>query len=86
MPTYDYHCPRCGAFDALRPLSQRDQAADCPACGQASPRVFASAAPLALSGGGARAEPSNGGGYARLKHAAGCGCCRPARGRAVPGG
>ncbi len=25
MPTYDYACPACGGFEALRSLSQRDE-------------------------------------------------------------
>jgi putative FmdB family regulatory protein len=27
MPTYDYACGRCGGFDALRRVSQRDERA-----------------------------------------------------------
>ena len=85
MPTYDYACQGCGGFDALRSLAQRNEPADCPACGGASPRVFATAPRLALMEGGtriametnerARHEPKSSRDYVRLKHPAGCGCC-----------
>ena len=87
MPTYDYACGRCGGFDAIRSLSQRNEPAACPDCGAASPRVFASAPRLALMSGTtrsaievnerARHEPKRSGDYARLRHPAGCGCCKP---------
>jgi len=85
MPTYDYDCGRCGGFDAIRTLAQRDAPADCPACGAASPRVFVAAPRLALMAAGtrsahqtnerARHEPKMSRDYQRLKHPAGCGCC-----------
>jgi putative FmdB family regulatory protein len=85
MPTYDYHCAGCGGFDAYRSMAQRNDPADCPACGQGAPRVFAAAPRLALLDGSTRAamdtnerarhEPKRSGETARLKHPAGCGCC-----------
>jgi len=85
MPTYDYACAQCGGFDAFRTLAARNEAAVCPDCGAASPRVFASAPRLALMEGStrramdvnerARHEPKRSGDYARLKHPSGCGCC-----------
>jgi len=85
MPTYDYACPQCGGFDAFRLLAARNEAAACPDCGAASPRVFASAPRLALMADDtrramdinerARHEPKRSGDYARLKHPPGCGCC-----------
>jgi putative FmdB family regulatory protein len=85
MPTYDYACSQCGGFDAFRTLAARNEAAVCPDCGGASPRVFASAPRLALMEGStrramdvnerARHEPKRSGDYARLKHPSGCGCC-----------
>ena len=93
MPTYDYACAGCGDFDALRSMGARNEPAACPGCGAASPRVFASAPHLALMEAGtrtamatnerARHEPrrssaeAGGGGYARLRHPSGCGCCKP---------
>ncbi len=93
MPTYDYACPACGSFEALRGLGQRNEPAPCPACGGASPRVFASAPQLARLDATMRAalevnerarhEPKRSGDYARLRHPAGCGCCRPGAGKAT---
>ncbi len=85
MPTYDYACSGCGGFDAIRSLEARDEAAACPDCGAAAPRVFVAAPRLALMDGNtrtalatnerARFEPKSSRDYARLKHPAGCGCC-----------
>ena len=91
MPTYDYACPDCGGFDAFRSLSQRNEPAECPDCGTASPRVLVSAPRLsAMAAGTRRAIEANeraaneprssrdvAGGYGRLRHPAGCGCCSP---------
>jgi len=89
MPTYDYACDQCGGFDAFRTLAARNEAATCPDCGGASPRVFASAPRLALMEGStrramdtnerARHEPKRSSDYARLKHPSGCGCCSTAK-------
>lgn len=85
MPTYDYACSQCGGFDAFRKVAARNEAAACPDCGAASPRVFVSAPRLALMEGStrraletnerARHAPKRSGDYGRLKHPAGCGCC-----------
>lgn len=94
MPTYDYACPHCGGFDALRPLARRDEPAACPACGTASPRVLAAPARLACLDGRTRHaletnersanQPRSSGEYAdgrsgRPRHPAGCGCCTGGR-------
>jgi len=93
MPTYDYDCRDCGGFDAFRSLSDRNEPAACPACGAASPRVFAAAPRLALLDGGtrramdvnerARHEPKSSRDYQRLRHPAGCGCCAGGRSKAT---
>lgn len=90
MPTYDYACPDCGGFDAFRSLAMRNDPAQCPDCGTASPRVFVSAPRLSCvseytrlamdTNERARHEPRSsrdvdGGSYGRLRHPAGCGCC-----------
>ena len=85
MPTYDYACDHCGGFDAFRTLGARNEPADCPDCGRASPRVFVSAPRLALLAGTtrtaietnerARHEPQRSRDYQRLAHPSGCGCC-----------
>lgn len=93
MPTYDYACPDCGGFDALRSLAQRNDPCACPDCGTASPRVIVTAPRLAcLSSASreaqsinerARHEPRSSrqhdGSYGRLKHPSGCGCCSPGK-------
>jgi putative FmdB family regulatory protein len=89
MPTYDYACPDCGGFDAFRSLAMRNDPAQCPDCGTASPRVFVSAPRLACvssytrmamdTNERARHEPRSSrdtdGSYGRMRHPAGCGCC-----------
>lgn len=89
MPTYDYACPDCGGFDALRNLAQRNEPCACPGCGTDSPRVIVSAPRLAClsvdtreamaTNERARHEPHTSrnyeGSYGRLKHPPGCGCC-----------
>jgi putative FmdB family regulatory protein len=88
MPTYDYTCGGCGAFDAFRSMARRDDPAPCPACGALSPRVFAQAPQLALLDAGtrgameanerARHEPKSSRDV-RARHPAGCGCCSTGR-------
>ncbi len=66
MPTYDYACSGCGT---------------------PSPRVMAAAPQLALLDPGtrgamdtnerARHAPRSSAEYTRLRHPAGCGCCKP---------
>jgi len=87
MPTYDYACPDCGGFEALRSLAQRGEPCACPDCGTGAPRVFVAAPRLAcLDGATRRAHETNerashaprssrDGSYGRLRHPAGCGCC-----------
>lgn len=91
MPTYDYACPSCGGFDAIRRLSDRNEPCACPDCGTAAPRVFAHAPRLACTTpeqrrafdtneraqNAPRMSRDNDGSYGRLKHPAGCGCCSP---------
>ncbi|GAA6142522.1 zinc ribbon domain-containing protein [Hydrogenophaga sp. 5NK40-0174] len=85
MPTYDYDCPSCGGFEAIRSLADRNEPCHCPACGTAATRVFVSAPRLALMSGSTRNaiatnerashEPKSSRDYQRLRHPAGCGCC-----------
>ena len=84
MPTYDYHCPACGDFDALRTMATRNDDVDCPDCGIAAPRVLASAPRLALmadttriamdTNERARHEPKRSADLAR-RHPSNCSCC-----------
>jgi putative FmdB family regulatory protein len=90
MPTYDYECAPCGAFDALRSLADRDRPANCPVCGASSPRVLVAAPRLAALtepmrralGINERASHAPRSSrdiepYQRLRHPSGCGCCKP---------
>jgi putative FmdB family regulatory protein len=89
MPTYDYACPACGGFEALRSLAARNDLCQCPGCGADASRVFVSAPALACtspeqrraydtnerSQHAPRSSRDTGESYARLRHPAGCGCC-----------
>jgi putative FmdB family regulatory protein len=87
MPTYDYHCPDCGGFDAFRTVAARNEPTACPGCGAAATRVFVSAPRLACMSSSTRTamgineraahapRSSKDGAYAKLRHPAGCGCC-----------
>lgn len=91
MPTYDYACPSCGGFDALRPSSERNEPCACPDCGTPSPRVFAHAPRLSCvtdqvrqahdtnerAQHAPRSSRDTEGSYSRMRHPAGCGCCSP---------
>ena len=85
MPAYEYRCPACGVFDAVRPIAQRNDACACPECGAAARRVIASAPAIAAMAMGARLAhaanersahaPMSVGEYRALRHPPGCGCC-----------
>ncbi|WP_051530469.1 FmdB family zinc ribbon protein [Halomonas halodenitrificans] len=47
MPIYEFHCCRCGCFDALVSMSQREAPRACPGCGETATRRL-SAPRLAL--------------------------------------
>ncbi|MBF8221546.1 FmdB family zinc ribbon protein [Halomonas sp. 328] len=47
MPIYEFDCPRCGSFDALLPMREREAPRPCPGCGTPAPRRL-SAPRLAL--------------------------------------
>lgn len=85
MPVYDYECPDCGVFTALRPMTQCDAPHDCPDCGASAPRVFLTMPALAMMDAGRRTaitvneraqhEPK-----LSSQHGAGCSCCAPGKG------
>ena len=90
MPTYDYSCTTCGSFDSIRPMSLRNEMAECPECGGLSERIFAFGSNLARLDsdtrkaieGNERAANSPmmsrdyDTGYSRMRHPSGCGCCK----------
>ena len=89
MPTYDYECPSCGGFEAIRGISARNEPAACPSCGTGAPRVLVASAGLAYLDGvtlkamdaneRARHEPKSSKNYMSQRHPAGCGCCSSSR-------
>lgn len=89
MPTYDYVCAGCGGFEALRRLADRDAPMACPGCGGRAERVPVAPQLTLLDPGIRRAlqlneraahEPLSSRDAGRLRHPAGCGCCRPGPG------
>jgi putative FmdB family regulatory protein len=42
MPSYEYSCADCGAFQASRPIVESAAPHACPACGGLAPRALAS--------------------------------------------
>ena len=93
MPAYDYECPACGPFTALRPMAAWREPHDCPGCGEAAARSALSVPHLAtMDAGRRRATATNERSShapklssqvspASAAHAAGCGCCAPKLGR-----
>lgn len=87
MPVYEYGCAQCGPFTEMRPMVEFADPQPCPGCGVASPRMILTAPGLAVMEGGRRKAsatnersanaPQRSSGAGR--HAAGCGCCSPAR-------
>jgi putative FmdB family regulatory protein len=82
MPLYDYDCPHCGTFDAIRSIARREDPAACPTCEQAAQRVLLTAPRLAdmdpftrmaeATNERSRHEPQH---SSRFRHPRGCGCC-----------
>jgi putative FmdB family regulatory protein len=70
MPFYDYDCPTCGSFTAMRPMAQFRAPTECPRCGTSSPRQLMAAPQLSASAG----DPSFAAGAC---HPSACACCRP---------
>lgn len=74
MPLYDYACPACGPFTAMRPMAAFRDPYACPACGAAAARTLISAPAVAATHAAPRGE-AGGGRVAGTAHPAGCGCC-----------
>jgi len=75
MPLYEYACPRCGRFSALRPMAQHAQPQPCPQCGAVAPRALTGVGRIGSSSGGSSAAPFAGGSAGRYRHMGGCSCC-----------
>ena len=90
MPIYEYDCPNCGDFTALRPMAESALPCDCPECGAAGMRVILSAPALATMAGNTRRgiainersahAPKTVDEYKdSRRHPSGCGCCGPSK-------
>jgi len=83
MPTYEYDCPRCGPFEAVRPMAEFQAPQPCAGCGSTAPRVLLSAPRLSGMDAGRRdAHATNERSASAPKRSAGahpasCGCCKP---------
>jgi len=83
MPTYEYDCPSCGPFEAIRPMAEFQAPHPCAGCGGAAPRVLLSAPRLGAMDAGQRhahatnERSSNVPKQSRGRHPASCGCCKP---------
>jgi len=86
MPTYDYACPHCGPFEAVRRIAERDFPALCPDCAAPAARAWLSAPRLAdmpaerrlaiSTNERASHAPQHSSQVSRQRHPAGCGCCK----------
>lgn len=83
MPTYDYACPACGPFSALRSMTSRNDPIACPACGTSAERVVGVPMLTALDPTARAAHdvnerskhaPATLDQY-RARHRPGCSCC-----------
>lgn len=81
MPNYDYDCPACGPFTAMRPMAEFRDPCACPACGTEAPRTILSAPAVVgmdPNRRGAHASDERGESsqrFTKAAHPAGCGCC-----------
>lgn len=74
MPTYEYNCPACGDFTAVRPMAEYRNDQPCPKCATASSRITRTVPGLTgmftgiKDGNGTRTLQS-------CAHPGGCRCC-----------
>jgi putative FmdB family regulatory protein len=75
MPLYEYHCTKCrSTFELLRPISQAERPAPCPAGHRGATRVFSLVAARSWGGAGSTEASLGGGGCAC--GGGSCGCAR----------
>ncbi len=83
MPTYEYDCPSCGPFEAIRPMAEFQAPHPCAGCGDPAPRVLLSAPRLSGMDPGRRdafatnERSAHAPTRSRGAHPASCGCCKP---------
>lgn len=80
MPAYEFDCPTCGDFIALRPMAARDDPLACPDCGAPATRIMLTAPAIgALSSAKRVAHETNERAAHQPKssaqHGLGCACC-----------
>jgi putative FmdB family regulatory protein len=75
MPTYSYHCPACGGFDSIQPMSKSGLAVPCPNCARESERTLTLPARLGSSQRRTQTDGQDPSRYRRWRHVSGCGCC-----------
>lgn len=88
MPIYEYDCPACGDFTALRKMDACNEPCACPVCLVDSPRVILTAPGLSTLAGNTRKgmeineraahEPKTLDQFRdSRRHPSGCSCCGP---------
>jgi len=82
MPEYDYLCPDCGPFTAIRPMAEFKAPQPCGGCGANAPRAILTAPALSAMDGARRNafatnERSANAPTRSTSHPSGCGCCKP---------
>lgn len=78
MPVYDYQCPDCGVFTAIRAMSAFRDPCACPDCGVEAARVFLIMPAVAGMDAARRtaiATNERASHEPKRSHAAGCSCC-----------
>ncbi|MBV9829351.1 MAG: zinc ribbon domain-containing protein [Alphaproteobacteria bacterium] len=81
MPNYDYDCPNCGPFTAMRPMAEFRDPCACPACGAGALRTFLRAPAIAgmdptrRSALASNEHDVSSRSATKAPHPAGCGCC-----------
>ena len=78
MPTYDYSCPNCGAFEAVRRIAERDAAVACPGCSAPATRQTLTMPGIPGRRAGVPEEGQEAGRYGGMRHMGDCACCPPA--------
>jgi putative FmdB family regulatory protein len=88
MPAYEYNCPDCGPFTAIRPMAEFSQPQPCEGCGELAARALTAPALSGMDAQRRNAFATNErSANAPHRHSAGCGCGRPGKLKAegVPG-
>jgi putative FmdB family regulatory protein len=87
MPTYEYDCPECGPFEAMRSMAEYQAPHPCPDCGADAPRAGVSAPRLMGMDAGRRnamatnERSASAPARASRAHPSSCGCCKPGGGK-----